>query len=70
MKIIKFFLIILFLSSINSFVYAEEKADCSKISSSTLVGNLKNFLCKRGSDKIDADGNFKKGFWKRNKNNK
>ena len=70
MKIIKFTLLILFLSNINSFVYAQEKTDCSKIANSTLVGNLKTFLCKRGSDKIDSEGNFKKGFWKRNKKDK
>jgi len=67
MRIIKIILIVFFISNINILVYATEKTDCSKISNSTLVGNLKSFLCKRGSKKIDSDGNFKKGFWKKNK---
>ena len=51
-------------------MHAEEKPDCTKISNKTLVGNLKSFLCKKGSDKLDSDGNFKKGFWKKNKKDK
>ena len=37
------------------------KALCSKIKNDTLAGNLKFIMCKRGSNKIDADGNFKEG---------
>ena len=65
MKIIKIILIIFLISNINLMVHAEEKPDCTKISNKTLVGNLKSFLCKKGSDKLDSDGNFKKGFWKK-----
>ena len=48
----------------SNFVFAEDKPDCSKISNDTLVGNLKYVLCKKNSDKIDKDGNFKKGTFK------
>ena len=27
------------------------------------MGNLKYMMCKKGSDKLDKDGNFKKGSW-------
>ena len=40
---------------------AEDKVDCTKIKNDTLVGNLKYLMCKKNSDKIDKDGNFKKG---------
>ena len=33
----------------------------SKIKKDTGVNWLKSALCKRGSDKLDADGNFKEG---------
>ena len=43
----------------NSTSFAEEKTDCSKINNKTLMGNIKYVMCKRGSDKLDADGNLK-----------
>ena len=50
--------IIIFITSVS---YAEEKADCSKIETNSGSGWYKKLLCKQGSDKLDADGNFKKG---------
>ena len=41
--------------------FGEEKADCSKIKTNSGSGWLKKALCNKGSDKLDADGNFKKG---------
>jgi len=35
--------------------------DCSKIKKNTGAGWLKSMLCKKNSDKLDKDGNFKKG---------
>jgi hypothetical protein len=64
MKIIKIILIMVFFTLHSNFVLAEDKPDCSKISNDTLVGNLKYVLCKKNSDKIDKDGNFKKGTFK------
>ena len=49
----------LLLIPVNSF--AEKKADCSKIKKDTLAGVYKILLCKKGSDKLDKDGNLKKG---------
>tara|TARA_B100000029_G_scaffold515341_1_gene621850 strand:+ start:867 stop:1121 length:255 start_codon:yes stop_codon:yes gene_type:complete len=63
MKLIKIITIFAFLSLFSTYSIAEEKTDCSKIKNTTLVGNLKTFLCKRGSDKLDEDGNFKKGLF-------
>ena len=63
MKFIKIITIIAFLSLLSTNLIAEEKTDCSKIKNTTLVGNLKSFLCKKGSDKLDKDGNFKKGLF-------
>jgi len=40
---------------------AEEKVDCNAIKKNTGAGWLKSALCKNGSDKLDSDGNFKKG---------
>ena len=51
-------LIMLFLTSVT---FAAEKKDCSGIEKNTGSGWLKSILCKKGSDKIDSDGNFKKG---------
>ena len=42
-------------------VYADDKLDCEKIDNSTVVGNIKYMMCKRGTNKLDKDGNFKKG---------
>ena len=47
------------LISVNSF--AEDKKDCSMIKKNSGAGWLKAALCKRGSDKLDDEGNFKKG---------
>ena len=63
MKLIKIITILTFLSLLSTNGIAEEKTDCAKIKNTTLVGNLKTFLCKRGSDKLDEDGNFKKGLF-------
>ena len=56
-------LIIIFILSttIASVSFAEEKADCSKIKTNSGAGWLKKSMCKKGSDKLDKDGNFKKG---------
>ena len=71
MQPINFIIILVLLSCFSTISFSEEKADCSKIKNDTLVGNLKNFLCKKGSDKLDKDGNFKNGaskiFKKENK---
>ena len=42
-------------------IVAQVKKDCSMIKNDTIAGNLKYIMCKRGSDKLDKDGNFKKG---------
>jgi hypothetical protein len=63
MKMIKTILIVtvtLFILSIGS-VYAEVKPDCEKIKNNTIMGNIKHMMCKRDSNKLDKDGNFKKG---------
>ena len=70
MKLIKLISIIAVLSFFSTATFSKEKADCSKIKNDTLVGNLKTLLCKKGSDKLNKDGNFKKGtfnFFKKNK---
>jgi len=61
MKLIKFSILITFLLTLKSNTFAEEKVDCSKIKNDTLVGNLKFLMCKKNLDKLDKDGNFKKG---------
>ena len=61
MKNIKIIIIASIFSLLSSVGFAAEKADCSKIDTKTGSGWLKKALCKKGSDKIDADGNFKKG---------
>tara|TARA_B110000014_G_C19926845_1_gene479480 strand:+ start:333 stop:548 length:216 start_codon:yes stop_codon:yes gene_type:complete len=61
MKNIKIIIIALTFSFLTTVVYSAEKADCSKIDTKTGSGWLKKALCKKGSDKLDADGNFKKG---------
>ena len=61
MKILKIFIVILILVFFNTQSISEQKTDCTKIDNSTLVGNLKYVLCKKNSDKLDKDGNFKKG---------
>jgi len=62
-KLTKLVSILIFIISLSFGAFAEEKTDCSQIKNNTLVGNLKNFLCKRNSDKIDKDGNFKSGVF-------
>ena len=52
--------VILFIFNIES-AYAEDKPDCGKIKNNTIMGNIKYMMCKRGSNKLDKDGNFKKG---------
>jgi len=61
MKIFNILLIVSFLTLNTVTSYSEEKANCSKINKNTIVGNIKYLMCKRGSDKIDSEGNFKKG---------
>ena len=61
LKLIKIFVISIFISLYSTLVFSNEKADCSKIKLDTGAGWLKKALCKKGSDKLDADGNFKKG---------
>ena len=61
MKNIKIIIIALALSLLTTVGFSAEKADCSKIDTKTGSGWLKKALCKKGSDKLDADGNFKKG---------
>tara|TARA_B100000029_G_scaffold275871_1_gene270505 strand:+ start:70 stop:288 length:219 start_codon:yes stop_codon:yes gene_type:complete len=61
MKKFKITIICLFFILYTNSINAEEKKDCSKIKNDTLAGNLKFIMCKRGSNKIDADGNFKEG---------
>ena len=57
-KIIITSLTLIFISTIS---FAEEKLDCSTIKKNTGAGWLKSVLCKKGSNKLDSDGNFKKG---------
>ena len=64
MKILKLIAVLIFLTTFSTFSFAEEKPDCSQIKNNTLVGNLKTFMCKRNSDKLDKDGNFKEGLFK------
>ena len=51
---------------------AMNKADCDKIKLKSGSDYLKKSLCKKGSDKLNADGTFKKGtfniFKKKKKN--
>ena len=61
MKIFKLILITLYLMLHVNIVFAEDMPDCSKIDTKTGSGWLKKALCKKGSDKLDSDGNFKKG---------
>ena len=61
MKNVKIIIIASIFSFIASGSIAAEKTDCSKIELKTGAGWLKKALCKKGSDKLDADGNFKKG---------
>jgi len=61
MRNIKIILIASVFSLVTSAGFTSEKADCSKIDTKTGSGWLKKALCKKGSDKLDADGNFKKG---------
>ena len=59
-KIITISLKVLILVVITSNLFSAEP-DCSKIKKNTGAGWLKSMLCKQGSDKLDKDGNFKKG---------
>ena len=61
MKKIKIIIIALTFSLLTTAGFSSEKTDCSKIDTNTGSGWLKKALCKKGSDKLDADGNFKKG---------
>ena len=61
MKTLKLFIGIIFIISFANLSKAEVKKDCSMIKNDTIAGNLKYIMCKRGSDKLDKDGNFKKG---------
>ena len=61
MKTLKLFIGIIFIFSFSNLSKAEVKKDCSMIKNDTISGNLKYIMCKRGSDKLDKDGNFKKG---------
>ena len=63
MKLIKLITVLIFLTSFAFSSFAAEKTDCTHIKNNTLVGNVKNFMCKRNSDKLDKDGNFKKGLF-------
>ena len=68
MRLIKFgtlltFVIFLTFGSLTLDSIAEEEPDCTHIKNDTLTGNLKYFMCKRKSDKIDKDGNFKEGLF-------
>ena len=47
---------------------AMDKNDCDKIEIKTGADMLKKSLCKKGSDKLNPDGTFKKGaFFKKPK---
>ena len=61
MKNIKILIIALTFLLLTTVGFSAEKADCSKIETKTGSGWLKKALCKKGSDKLDADGNFKEG---------
>jgi len=61
LKYLKILIISFFLTFFWSNSFAASKADCSMIKNNTGAGWLKTALCKRGSDKLDKDGNFKKG---------
>ena len=50
----------LFFFNIGS-VYSDDKPNCEKINNKTIMGNIKYMMCKKGSNKLDKDGNFKKG---------
>ena len=73
MKLLKILLTLLFVVSLSTNSFGEEKTDCSKIKKNTGAGWLKSAMCKRGSNKLDSEGNFKKGtfniFKKLKKNN-
>ena len=60
-KNITLIIILILFTTIASVSFAEEKADCSKIKTNSASGWLKKSMCKKGSDKLDKDGNFKKG---------
>jgi len=61
MKYLKIITISFFLTLFWSNSFAADKKDCSMIKKNTGAGWLKTALCKSGSNKLDADGNFKKG---------
>jgi hypothetical protein len=61
MKLFKILLISSIFFLFSNLSYGKEKTDCSKIETNTGSGWLKKALCKKGSDKLDSDGNFKKG---------
>ena len=61
MKFLQILFLLMFISLNATISYSGEKADCSKINNKTIAGNIKYILCKKNSDKLDKDGNFKKG---------
>lgn len=58
-KLISIAIIIAFFTT--SSFSAMDKADCDKIKLKTGADFLKKSLCKKGSDKLNANGTFKKG---------
>ena len=61
MKKFKVTIISIFISLFVNISFAADEKDCSSIKKNTGAGWLKSALCKRGSDKLDDQGNFKKG---------
>jgi len=59
-KIIKFFLLLIFIFSFNTKIFADEN-NCSKVYSSTKLKWLQNNLCNNGSDKLNLGQNTKIG---------
>ena len=62
-KIYKIIAVLILLTLFPFNLHSEEKLDCSKINKDTVVGGVKYLMCKRNSDKLDKDGNFKKGIF-------
>ena len=53
MKIIKILISVIFIFSYSFGAFAEEKQDCSKIDTSTGVGMLEKYKCKKGNSIIN-----------------
>jgi len=66
MKIIKILISVIFIFSYSFGAFAEEKQDCSKIDTSTGVGMLEKYKCKKGmeSGEKGAFGQKLKNFLK------